>query len=83
MPAYWKKIHCHGILIHHTADNYVIKYHIMNCPGILKTMKRNAEEKIIEISKALNDIRLTVSDAPRKYIDNTLEIIGKYYTTDS
>ncbi len=31
------------------------------------------------IIAALNDIRQTVSDAPRKYIDNTLEVINSYY----
>ena len=96
-----ENIHYYGILIHHSAENYVIKYGDTNIfkdiKAPLKSGKishyelswyieddeRNAEEKIIEISKALNDIRLTVSDAPRKYIDNTLEIIGKYYTTDN
>ena len=39
----------------------------------------NAKEKIDEISVALKDIRQTVSDAPRKYIDNTLDVIDEYY----
>ena len=28
---------------------------------------------------ALKDIRQTVSYAPRKYIDNTLDVIDEYY----
>ena len=35
--------------------------------------------KIHEIEVALRNIRQTVSDAPRKYIDNTLEVISEYY----
>lgn len=41
---------------------------------------QNAQEKIGEIKVALKDIRQTVSDAPRKYIDNTLDVINEYYT---
>jgi hypothetical protein len=32
-----------------------------------------------EVSVALKNIRQAVSDAPRKYIDNTLDVITKYY----
>lgn len=44
---------------------------------------QNAKEKIEEISTALKDIRQTVSDAPRKYIDNTLDVINEYYQTEN
>lgn len=40
---------------------------------------QNAQEEIDEIKVALKDIRQTVSDAPRKYIDNTLDVIDEYY----
>lgn len=40
---------------------------------------QNTQEKIGEIKAALKDIRQTVSDAPRKYIDNTLDVIDEYY----
>lgn len=38
-----------------------------------------SDAKIEEINEALKGIRETVSDAPRKYIDNTLDVIGQYY----
>lgn len=41
---------------------------------------RNEESNgIEEITEALNVLRQTVSDAPRKYIDNTLDVIKMYY----
>lgn len=40
---------------------------------------QNVQEKINEIDAALKAIRQTVSDAPRKYIDNTLDVISEYY----
>ncbi len=39
----------------------------------------NNPERIYEIREAIMAIRLSVSDAPRKYIDNTLEVIDRYY----
>nr|MBP7471570.1 hypothetical protein [Prevotella sp.] len=36
-----------------------------------------------ETKEALKDIRQTVSDSPRKYIDNTLDVIAKYYNSKS
>lgn len=42
----------------------------------------NSKDKIIEIQDALKAIRQTVSDAPRKYIDNTLEVIRNNYSDD-
>lgn len=41
--------------------------------------QKNIEEKINEMENALKAIRQTVSDAPRKYIDNTLDVINEYY----
>lgn len=35
-------------------------------------------EQLAQIRKALNHIRQTVSDAPRKYIDHTLEVMKDY-----
>lgn len=39
----------------------------------------NNSERIYEIREEIMAIRLSVSDAPRKYIDNTLEVIDSYY----
>lgn len=44
---------------------------------------QNAQEKIEEIDAALKAIRQTVSDAPRKYIDNTLDVISEYYKEEN
>ncbi len=45
----------------------------------LKDSDKSKKEQLKEIEDALNNIRQTVSDAPRKYIDNTLEVIENYY----
>lgn len=36
-------------------------------------------EKVGKIGNELREIRKTVSDAPRKYIDNTLDVICENY----
>ena len=40
---------------------------------------QNREQQLDNIINALKNIRQTVSDAPRKYIDNTLDVIKEYY----
>ena len=40
---------------------------------------KDRKKQLDEIVAALKNIRQTVSDAPRKYIDNTLDIINEYY----
>lgn len=93
-----ESIHYYGILIHHTAENAVIKlednsiFKDIKAPlksgrishyelsWYLKDDNTPMEEQVKEIEIALNTIRQTVSDAPRKYIDNTLEVIKDYYT---
>ena len=91
-----ENIHYYGILVHHTAENSVMK--LIDENGMFKDIKAPlksgrishyelswyaddtpAKEDINSIEKALIDIRQTVSDAPRKYIDNTLDIINEYY----
>lgn len=39
----------------------------------------NKDIDLKKISSALKVIRQTVSDSPRKYIDNTLDVINEYY----
>lgn len=91
-----ENIHYYGILVHHTAENSVIKLGNDNC--IFKDVKaplksgnishyelswyiddNSNNDNINEIKAALKNIRQSVSDAPRKYIDNTLEVIKTYY----
>ena len=40
---------------------------------------KDRKKQLDEIVAALKNIRQTVSDAPRKYIDNTIDIINEYY----
>ena len=42
----------------------------------------NKDIDLKKISSALKVIRQTVSDSPRKYIDNTLEVINEYYQNE-
>lgn len=42
----------------------------------------NKDIDLKKISSALKVIRQTVSDSPRKYIDNTLDVINEYYQND-
>lgn len=93
-----ENIHYYGIIVHHTAENAIMK--LGNENNIFKDIKAplksgkifhyelswyiddnplNIEEKVNEIDAALKAIRQTVSDAPRKYIDNTLDVINEYY----
>lgn len=41
------------------------------------------EEQLQSIINSLNNIRQTVSDAPRKYTDNALDIIKHYYSDNN
>lgn len=94
-----ESIYYYGILVHHTAENSVIKFSSDNLFRDIKAPLKSGrvshyelswyvdgisdkiEDRISEISVALKDIRQTVSDAPRKYIDNTLDVINEYYRT--
>lgn len=42
----------------------------------------NKDIDLKKISSALKVIRQTVSDSPRKYIDNTLDVINEYYQNE-
>lgn len=43
---------------------------------------QNRAQQLDNIINALKNIRQTVSDAPRKYIDNTLDVIKEYYCVE-
>lgn len=82
-----ENVQFYGVLVHHTAEEYVIKslpnniFRDIQAP--LKSGKishyeliwYNTEGNSTETIEALNHLRTTVSDAPRKYIDNTLDVI--------
>lgn len=53
-------------------SHYELSWYINDDPQTI-------EEKVSEMNDALKAIRQTVSDAPRKYIDNTLDVINEYY----
>lgn len=80
----------YGIIAHHTAEKYIKDYkndsfRDINAPlksGIISHYELNwydVELQNIENQKTLNEcfaqLRLTVSDEPRKYIDNTMKVI--------
>ncbi len=89
-----ENIHYYGILIHHTAESSVIRLGSDN--NIFKDIKAPLKSgkishyelswytdemsNISEIKDALNNLRQTVSDAPRKYIDNTIDVLNEYYS---
>lgn len=86
-----ENIHYYGILVHHTAESAVSKLDETLFKDIKAPLKSGkiahyelswyADEnnELANIYAALKNIRQTVSDAPRKYIDNTVEVIDTYY----
>lgn len=86
-----ENIHYYGILVHHTAESAVSKLDETLFKDIKAPLKSGkiahyelswyADEnnELANIYDALKNIRQTVSDAPRKYIDNTVEVIDTYY----
>lgn len=86
-----ENIHYYGILVHHTAESAVSKlddslFNDIKAP--LKSGKiahyelswyADENNELTGIYDALKNIRQTVSDAPRKYIDNTVEVMDSYY----
>lgn len=94
-----ENIYYYGIIIHNTAESSVINlkgttlFKDIKAPlksGCISHYELSwyAEDlsnttSLDETKEALKDIRQTVSDAPRKYIDNTLDVIAKYYNSKS
>lgn len=87
-----ENIHYYGILVHHTAESAVSK---LLDDSLFKDIKAplksgriahyelswyaDGNNELTGIYDALKNIRQTVSDAPRKYIDNTIEVMDSYY----
>lgn len=81
----------YGVLVHHSAEKYLKKedfkefrdikaplksgeiaqYELHWYDAVIK--KEGKNEKTVK--ECLNNLRLTVSDEPRKYIDNTQKVI--------
>ena len=82
-----ENVQYYGIVVHHSAEKSVIKLqdeHLFrNCEVPLKSGKIEHYELVwhddpeTDISAGLDRIRLSVSDSPRKYVDNTKSIYKK------
>lgn len=92
-----ENIYYYGILAHHSIESTITKSGSLIFKDIQAPLKSgniwhyelswyadNLSDKaqLETINDALRDIRQTVSDAPRRYIDNTLDVIAKYYNTN-
>ncbi len=85
-----ENVQYYGVLVHHSAekDAQYIPNLFRDIKAPLKSGKISHYElswyaddltdiqALEEIKEKLSEIRLSVSDSPRKYIDNTLEVIG-------
>lgn len=90
-----ENIYYYGILAHHSIESTITKLgdsifkdikaplksgHICHYELSWYTDDSSDEQKLEPIKEALKNIRQSVSDTPRRYIDNTLEVIATYYT---
>ena len=74
----------YGILVHHTAEvdvkgchDYYRDVNAFLKSGQIHHYELNWYDKREEMDKLLNRLRESVSDEPRKYVDNTLSIINE------
>lgn len=89
-----ENVQYYGVLVHHSAEKNVqdIPNLFRDIKAPLKSGRISHYELswyaddlkdlhvLEDIQGKLYEIRLSVSDAPRKYIDNTLDVIEKEYT---
>lgn len=90
-----ENIFYYGILAHHSIESNIIKLESPIFNDIKAPLKSgnishyelswyaddlSDEQQLKTIHDALNNIRQSVSDAPRRYIDNTLDVIATYYS---
>ncbi len=85
-----ESVHYYGIVVHHTAEEDVEQFTLSNLFQDIKTPLKSGnishyelcwyKDDVEDAKKKLNAIRSTVSDAPRKYIDNTLSVINSSET---
>ncbi|MBD5321839.1 MAG: hypothetical protein HDS01_03590 [Bacteroides sp.] len=82
-----ENVQYYGIVVHHTAEKSVINLNekiFKDSLVPLKSGKINHYELVwyndsaFDIKSGLDRIRLSVSDSPRKYVDNTNSIISSY-----
>lgn len=81
-----ENVQYYGIVVHHTAESSVIDYGNQLFKNSLVPLKSGKiyhyelvwyKEAVNDIKSGLDRIRLSVSDSPRKYVDNTNDIIDK------
>lgn len=82
-----ENVHYYGVVVHHTAESSVISHGVEKFKNTLVPLKSGQiyhyelvwyADNIEDIKSGLNRIRLSVSDSPRKYVDNTNSIIDTY-----
>lgn len=87
-----ENVQYYGIVVHHTAEKSVTDFcseMFRNTLVPLKSGKINHYELVWyndsfdKVKSGLNRIRLSVSDSPRKYVDNTNNIIEDFITRPS
>ena len=75
-----ESIHYYGVLVHHSTEASVEQLNKKN-DVYFKDIKAPLKSGSIKTCADLRHIRSTVSDAPRRYIDNTLWVIDEFYKT--
>lgn len=94
-----ESVHYYGVLMHHTVETAIDELGIPSLFRDVKAPLKNGNISHYELSwyadnpddpkqlenarEALCGIRQTVSDAPRKYIDNTLGVMARHYVPAS
>lgn len=83
-----ENVQYYGIVVHHSAEQSVINSGNQMFKNTLIPLKSGKiyhyelvwyNDAIDDIKSGLDRIRLSVSDSPRKYVDNTNDIIDKFY----
>lgn len=86
-----ENVQYYGVVVHHTAESSVISNGDSMFKNTLVPLKSGRiyhyelvwyGDNIGDIKSGLNRIRLSVSDSPRKYVDNTNSILDTYDTKD-
>lgn len=82
-----ENVQYYGVAVHHSAEKSVMDYGGALFKDTLIPLKSGKinhyelvwyNESTEDVRQGLNKIRLTVSDSPRKYVDNTNAIIESY-----
>lgn len=82
-----ENVQYYGIVVHHSAESSIIKLNSdMFRDSLIPLKSGNIKhyeliwynDPLVDIKTGLAKVRLSVSDSPRKYVDNTKKIIDDY-----